>query len=214
MKIIQGFSAELPTELLKKIGCYRRQIFIDRLSWPLTCHGEIEVDQFDHENNYYIIVLGVSGEIHGLGRLLPTTKPYVSEVLLRNSSMNHILPHNDRIWEMTRFGSANYQGVNIDSLKIVKFTSLSSLLLFYCLANLHKNGVDRIIATVSPSIKRLLLRSGFSFTQLHPTFTYNGSQTITGYICHNTISLIHNNESIETKLKLAIENLHPTLWRK
>jgi N-acyl-L-homoserine lactone synthetase len=94
------FRAELET-----MHRHRKTIFIDRLKWPLPAMGDLEYDQFDHDEAYYLIAFDEAGRQLGSTRMIPTTAPY-----LLGDVFPHLCaegaPRSEKVWEFTRMYAA------------------------------------------------------------------------------------------------------------
>lgn len=88
--------------LLDEMYRQRYEVFIRRLRWELSADPDREVDQFDHLNARYLLLLGDEAErLYGSLRLLPTNGPHVlSEIF--PSLCAHGVPKSKRIWEVSR----------------------------------------------------------------------------------------------------------------
>lgn len=85
----------------------RKQQFIDRLGWGLTCTDEqFEVDQYDRDDSCYVICSDGCNRHLGSMRLLPTNLPNMIQ-----EHFSYVIPgisfSSDRIWECTRLCAAS-----------------------------------------------------------------------------------------------------------
>lgn len=81
----------------------RHRVFVERQRWQVPSYNGLEYDQFDTPAAHYILWLDGDGQARGVGRLIPTTRPYTVEALWPEL-VDGALPRVPEIWEATRFG--------------------------------------------------------------------------------------------------------------
>src|SRR4030088_789278 len=81
----------------------RYRVFRGRLDWEVQVSGDMEIDEFDAFQPYYLLQRAGDGRIQGCVRLLPSTGPTMLRdtfpVLLDGASA----PSSSAIWESSRF---------------------------------------------------------------------------------------------------------------
>ena len=82
----------------------RYRLFVERQGWDIPCFRGMEYDQFDTPAAVYLLSRGEEGEVRGITRLIPTTRPYMIKDLWSDFVEESDLPASPDIWEGTRFG--------------------------------------------------------------------------------------------------------------
>ncbi len=90
---------------LASMHSLRRTVFIDELQWTagLQVIRDMEFDEYDQPDTYYIIHLDKKGEVDAACRLNPTSKPYMIAEHYPEFVEDIPLPHSNTIWEISRF---------------------------------------------------------------------------------------------------------------
>jgi acyl-homoserine lactone synthase len=95
-----GFD-EGPT--LKAMFRARKEVFVDLLKWDLpVLAGEYEIDQFDDEHAWYVIVTDDNGNHLASARLLKTGRPHILGSLFPQLCASGV-PSGRDVLEITRF---------------------------------------------------------------------------------------------------------------
>ncbi len=102
-----GTRQQLNPKLFEQIGLYRREVFIDRLGWELESINGMEMDEFDGPDAIYVCAHDEDENVSGVARLLPTTAPYLMEKVFPELWASKELPHDEAIWELSRFAAVN-----------------------------------------------------------------------------------------------------------
>lgn len=108
-------------DLVNKFFALRKEVFVEKMDWPLFCEGDKEFEQYDTLDAVYIIA-HENGEVYGGTRLVKTTtaitgygaEPYT--YMLRDAYKNRLPglpsdivdeepPVDEKIWELTRLAS-------------------------------------------------------------------------------------------------------------
>jgi N-acyl-L-homoserine lactone synthetase len=89
--------------LLMEMHRQRKQVFIDRLKWPLNHSAGLEIDAYDSEDAIYLIEVGTpNGQISVSARLLSTERPHLLGEQFRDLC-DVAPPAGKKVWEATRF---------------------------------------------------------------------------------------------------------------
>ena len=170
-----GTRQQLPPQLFEQMGHYRREVFINQLGWELNTTNGMELDEFDGPDAVYVCSHDNEGNVNGVARLLPTTGPYLMEKVFPQLWAGNTLPHDPKIWELSRFAMvdlAKSERVSIHQASAVA----ASTLLRKVIQEAKSNGSDSLI-TVSPvGMERLLRFNGFDVRRAGaPKFHQEGS---------------------------------------
>jgi acyl homoserine lactone synthase len=96
-------SAHLFGDALADQHRFRYQQFVLRAGWSVPHVHEMEYDQFDTPAAVYLLWRDPAARVRGMVRLLPTTRPYMTETLWPELAPADGLPRADDTWENTRF---------------------------------------------------------------------------------------------------------------
>lgn len=148
---------ELSGPLRDALGCYRHQVFIQRLGWDVASTSPLpdrEFDQFDHEGTHHIIAMDDHAQVQGCARLLPTREPYLlGEVF--GYLCEDDPPVDGNIWEISRFSASG------------EFTpGLAMQVFWYSLHCAWLMGADSVVAVTTQSLERYFLRNGVKLCRL------------------------------------------------
>lgn len=146
---------------------YRYRVFVEVLGWELQCQREVELDQFDRDDTVYVVAHDEASEIIGMGRLLPTTRPYLLGEVFPELLNGQVPPSSPEIWELSRFAAVDFNATSTSA--IGQFSSEIAIeLLRKSIEVARAHGAKQLI-TVSPlGIERLLRRAGFKAHRAGP----------------------------------------------
>lgn len=176
MKIVAGTADDISSALFSKMAQYRHQVFVETLKWKLDTAQGMELDQFDNADTIYIISQDDEGDVNGVARLLPTSRPY----LLRDvfpQLLNGLPPpcHPD-IWELSRFSTTDFQNRSLSGPNQTRQVSspIAVQMLRSSISCAIALGATRLI-TVSPlGVERLMRRAGFHAHRAGPPMIVGG----------------------------------------
>jgi acyl homoserine lactone synthase len=81
----------------------RYRVFKERMKWDVLTHGDMEFDEFDAYDPYYLLQIRFDGHIHGCVRLLPTTGHNMLRDVFPALLGGQTAPASETIWECSRF---------------------------------------------------------------------------------------------------------------
>lgn len=81
----------------------RYRLFVERQGWDVPTVRKLEHDEFDTPAAQYLVWTDDAGEVRGVVRLLPTSRPYMLKKLWPDLVFGD-LPNSNFVWEATRFG--------------------------------------------------------------------------------------------------------------
>ena len=168
-----GRREELPQRLLRDMGRYRHKVFVNHLGWPLQSSDDIESDEFDGPDAVYVSSRDDRGQVNGVARLLPTTAPYLLERIFPSLWGGPDLPHNDEIWELSRFAAVDFASLSSHANQAPAVHAVS---LFEHVIQIAKKYGARTLVTVSPiGMERLLRVNGFRVARAGAPIVHDGS---------------------------------------
>lgn len=154
----------------------RRRVFKDRLDWEVETVGDMEVDQYDALNPFYLLLRGDDGWIQGCVRLLPSTGPNMLRdtfpVLLDTTEA----PSSDKVWESSRFAlDAGRMGIG----PIAKDT-------FELFAGMVEFGLARqltsIVTVTDTRMERILRRAGWPLRRIGSPRAFGKTEAVAGHL--------------------------------
>lgn len=96
-------SAHLFGDALADQYRFRHDQFVVRSGWNVPHVDGMEYDQFDTPAARYLLWRDHAARVRGMVRLLPTTRPYMTETLWPELAPEEGPPRTDAVWENTRF---------------------------------------------------------------------------------------------------------------
>jgi acyl homoserine lactone synthase len=169
------------TGLLDQMFRMRAAVFADRLGWEVTVVDGKEIDQFDKEDPLYLLCVdGVTGELRGAVRLLPTTGPNmlrdVFAVLVPDGAME-----SPRIWESSRFAINPALSVGPGRQDVNHFVNTTTIELLCGLVEAAQlAGVEHIVSVFDSRMARIFRATDCPYeligvpTRIGRTMTYAG----------------------------------------
>jgi acyl homoserine lactone synthase len=179
MQIVYGNSTNLHPQLMNSAARYRHKVFIEKLGWQLNCHDLLENDQFDRPDTVYVIAKNESGDIAGIARLLPTTRPYLLGDVFPQLLNGSKPPASEDVWELSRFAAVDFDAQHTTAMG--QFSSSQTIeLLNAAIECACRHGAKRLI-TVSPiGVERLMRKLGLQARRAGPPMVTN-NQSVCAY---------------------------------
>lgn len=143
----------------------RKSVFVDRLGWNLKTENNLEIDEFDHcEAHYILIISNQSRKVIGGVRLTPIISPNLTMDIFSNMINSDLMPKlNPSIWESSRFfiSSTNEEEKGV----IRKYTCE----LFYGMIKYGiMNNFQMILTMTDIRVERILRMCGWELKRLGP----------------------------------------------
>lgn len=103
-RLIRG-NDEINSGLLASMHTLRHEVFHNELKWSygLRLFANMEFDEYDRPDTYYIVRTNDEGVVDATCRLIPTTTRYMIADHYPDSVAKIPLPQSEKIWEMSRF---------------------------------------------------------------------------------------------------------------
>lgn len=92
-----------PHPVVEDIQEFRKELFVDRLDWPLRVVAGREVDAFDTADTVHCGVLADGRVVAGF-RAVRTDRPYLAREVFPQLARFRPYPARPDIWEISRFG--------------------------------------------------------------------------------------------------------------
>jgi N-acyl-L-homoserine lactone synthetase len=167
--------ANLPLSTIVEISRYRHRVFVEKLGWSLKCQDRIEYDEFDRPDTLYVVARSKRGDIVGLGRLLPTTKPYLLSEIFPHLIPESKMPSSSNIWELSRFAAIDFNKYDShQSLQSNMSSENCVQLMHQCILSARAIGASELISVSPIGVERLLRQGGIKFRRLGPVRLVEG----------------------------------------
>lgn len=176
MMIVAGRACQLSPGLEVSLAVYRHRVFVEALGWLLPTKGPLEHDQFDRDDTLYVIARDAEGEVCGCARLLPTTKAYLLGDVFPELMNGFPVPHNQRIWELSRFSTMPVGEASTISREEarIRFCTLFAAVVETAVAH----GATRLIAVTAMGVERILRSIGIHAHRAGPPRSIDGKPTL------------------------------------
>jgi acyl homoserine lactone synthase len=147
---------------LRDMHLLRARIFKDRMGWDVPVISEMEIDEFDLLDPYYMMISGPDNVLCGCWRLLPTSGPYMLRNIFPELLHGHSSPNDARVWELSRFaimtGASDkfgFTGIAMEAMRgIVSFGDLM--------------GIARYVTVTTIAIERMLRHANIAVERFGP----------------------------------------------
>jgi N-acyl-L-homoserine lactone synthetase len=164
----------------------RYRVFRERLDWEVQVSGDMEIDEFDAFQPYYLLQRAGDGCIQGCVRLLPSTGPTMLRdtfpILLDGAPS----PTSPTIWESSRFAL----DVDADAPKAAHGLAIATYELF---AGMIEFGLSRqladIVTVTDVRMERILRRAGWTLQRISEPRKLGSTLAVAGYLDVSTESL-------------------------
>ncbi|MGB7204318.1 MAG: acyl-homoserine-lactone synthase [Anderseniella sp.] len=131
-----------------EFGKFRKQLFIDKLSWKLRQRNGSEFDEFDNKHAHYLILM-YRGKITAGFRAIQCDKTYLASSKFPELAIDRSYPDTKTSWEITRLGidpdiAPRATGLILYALlfKFARLQAANRLVAFTTLA--HEKHLDKL----------------------------------------------------------------------
>jgi len=97
-------TAHLLGDAMAMMHRLRYRLFVERQNYDVPTLRGMEWDQFDTPAAVYLLWRNERGVLGGVGRLVPTTAPYMIKTLWPDMVADGALPSGPETWELSRLG--------------------------------------------------------------------------------------------------------------
>lgn len=140
----------------------RAKVFGERMGWKVAVSAGMEIDDYDAQSPFYLLVRDGSGMVCGCWRLLPTQGAYMLRDTFSELLHGHDAPASPRVWELSRFAivSAERTGYGFGELALDAMRSV--------VAFADRLGITRYVTVTTTAVERLLARSRIEIRRFGP----------------------------------------------
>lgn len=158
----------------------RHEIFCHRLGWDLKNINQREIDQFDHNQAYYLVAQDPeTSKVIGCLRLMPTTSPHMTRDIFRHLIFpSNEKPTNEITWEVSRFGlcSTPRDKMDLGVIRKITYKMLIAKLEFFSAL-----GIPEILAVIDFRIERIYRMCGWPSQRLGPPDPHHGNAIVVSF---------------------------------
>lgn len=156
-------NAHLHTDLIGQMHMLRARVFYDRLGWKVRIVNGKEVDEFDHLEPTYILVVADGEKVAGCARLLPAMGPTMLRDTFPQLLANGRLEGHPQMIESSRFcvDTSATLGKPERSLHIATLTLFAGII-EWSIANNYRE----IVTATDIRFERILQRASWPMRRL------------------------------------------------
>lgn len=152
-----GLSASDECEMYR----LRYAMFKERLNWEVVTRGDLEFDEFDRLNPWY--VLAKEGpSLCGCWRILPTTGPNMLRDTFPQLTGGAAAPCGEDVWELSRFAARRHGSVSF-GLSVLPLRMMLRVVRFG-----RRQGVAQLVTVTTLGMERLLRHAAVMTRRLGP----------------------------------------------
>lgn len=154
--------------LLHSMLQLRFAVFKKRLDWDVNVQEELEVDDYDQEENVNYVVVSHCDELQkekviGCMRLLPTTGKYMLKDTFQQLTQSIVLPEQEDVWEISRFAVDNTIILEQDAHKSARSFGTTSKNIIYEMCQFAlNNNISYYITLTTTHVEKLIINLGLS----------------------------------------------------
>jgi acyl homoserine lactone synthase len=150
----------------------RAKIFKERMGWNIPIISDMEIDEFDLLDPYYMMISGPDKILCGCWRLLPTSGPYMLKNIFPELLHGHSIPESSKVWELSRFAimsdvsrSFGFAGIAMEAMReIVAFGD--------------RMGIERYVTVTTTAIERMLRHSRITVRRFGPPIRVDAENVV------------------------------------
>lgn len=140
----------------------RAKVFGERMGWEVAVLSGMEIDDYDAQSPYYMLVRDDSGAVCGCWRLLPTQGRYMLRDTFPQLLHGQNAPASASVWELSRFAIVSPQRAGygfgelaLDAMRaVVRFAD--------------RMGVTSYVTVTTTAVERLLSRARIDIRRFGP----------------------------------------------
>jgi len=140
----------------------RAKVFGERMGWKVAVSAGMEIDDYDAQSPFYMLVRDNFGRVCGCWRLLPTQGSYMLRDTFPELLHGHDAPASVHVWELSRFAivSPERTGYGFGELALDAMRSI--------VAFADCRGITRYVTVTTTAVERLLARARIEIRRFGP----------------------------------------------
>ena len=140
----------------------RAKVFGERMGWEVAVLSGMEIDDYDSQSPYYMLVRDDSGAVCGCWRLLPTEGRYMLRDTFPQLLHGQNAPASASVWELSRFAIVSPQRAGYGFGEL----ALDAMRAVVCFAD--SMGVKSYVTVTTTAVERLLARARIDIRRFGP----------------------------------------------
>ena len=140
--------------------------------YSVTFPIDMEIDQYDELDPYYLYVKNEKGEFCGCSRLLPTCGPYMMKDIFPQLLGDMPAPNDSHVWELSRLVVIH------DEEAIENDIGLAGNIMRGIIEFGIEHKITHIITAANPFLEKVFLRSGVIANRLTPVIKTNAGYKV------------------------------------
>ena len=200
LQLIAPSTYEEFTDEVNQMRRLRYRVFKERMGWDVLTHGDMEFDEFDAYDPYYLLQIGFDGHIRGCVRLLPTTGHNMLRDVFSALLGGQNAPASETIWECSRF-ALDLPEASLSAGGIAQAT-------YELFAGMVEFGLSRnlteIVTVTDARMERILRRAKWPLRRIGEPQQIGNTLAVAGFLEVSTDCLI--------RLRKAGKLKGPVLW--
>lgn len=150
----------------------RAKIFGERMGWEVAVLSGMEIDEYDAQSPYYMLMRDHYDEVCGCWRLLPTEGPYMLRNTFPKLLYQHDAPASAHIWELSRFAIVSREQTRFGFGEL----ALDAMRAVVSFADRHR--ITHYVTVTTTAVERLLVRAKIATRRYGPPVRIGNADTI------------------------------------
>ncbi|UTH76460.1 acyl-homoserine-lactone synthase [Chromobacterium sp. IIBBL 290-4] len=166
----------LPTELAEMYRL-RAKVFYEHKRWDVQVTDSMEIDQYDHDDSYYLIMRDEHNAVSGCWRLLSTEGEYMLKDTFPSLLSGQHAPCAPNIWELSRFivqAETPTQGFGFSELVLQS--------IYAVLRHAQDKGIDFYVTVTTTAVERMLRSANVSIERIGPPLRIGSCKAVALWI--------------------------------
>jgi len=150
----------------------RAKIFGERMGWEVAVLSGMEIDEYDAQSPYYMLMRDNYDDVCGCWRLLPTEGPYMLRNTFPELLYKHDAPASAQIWELSRFAIVSREQTRFGFGEL----ALDAMRAVVAFADRHR--ITHYVTVTTTAVERLLVRARIATRRYGPPIRIGNADTI------------------------------------
>jgi acyl homoserine lactone synthase len=140
----------------------RAKVFGERMGWEVAVLSGMEIDYYDAQSPYYMLIRDAAGTLCGCWRLLPTEGPHMLRDTFPELLHGAHAPRSPHVWELSRFAivSPEQAAYGFGELALEAMRAVVEFA--------DRHGIRSYVTVTTTAVERLLARAGIEMRRFGP----------------------------------------------